>query len=364
MRSMLLLILVTTIGAADILRLEALPDPVREPLGVIHAGDGSGRRFVIERAGLLRQLGGGVVLDVQARVHTGQGYQEEGFLSAAFHPHFPKDDRVFAWYSDESPKRMVLAQYHWRAGTAQADAASERRLLEVPWQNPNHKGGTVLFGPDGMLYLSLGDGGGGGDPLHAGQDLAQLNAKILRLDVDHQDADHGYTVPTDNPFVATAGARGEIWAYGLRNVWRMAFAADGQLWAGDVGQNSREEIDLIVRGGNYGWNRREGHAAFQDGAAQAGDVEPLYDYLTNDGKSVIGGHVCRSPSLPALRGVYIFGDFVSGRIWGLRRVDGQVRVVELLQSKLAIASFGEDEAGELYLCNLKGGVYRVLPAAR
>jgi glucose/arabinose dehydrogenase len=219
----------------------------------------------------------------------------------------------------------------------------------------NHDGGTVIFGPDGYLYLALGDGGAANDPFDNGQKLNSLLGRILRLDVDRKDDGKPYAVPKDNPFVGRKDARPETWAYGLRNVWRMAFdRKTGRLWAADVGQNLYEEIDLIVKGGNYGWRRREGlHPFNPDGSGPRPDlIEPIWEYHHDVGKSITGGTVYRGPRLPELEGYYVYADYVSGKIWALRYDDEQKRVVAnrpIRDRNLPIMSFGEDERGEVYL---------------
>ena len=240
----------------------------RRPLFLTHAGDASGRLFVGEQRGVIRVFANrpdvqlaGVFLDIQSKVRM--AHNEEGLLSLAFHPQYARNGSFFIYYSASDPRRGVLSRFNVRRDDPEvADPASEQVILEVeqPWGN--HNGATVLFGPDGFLYLSLGDGGSAGDPLNSGQDLSTLLGSILRIDIEHKADGRAYAIPADNPFVDRPGARGEIWAYGLRNVWRMSFdRSTGDLWAGDVGQNAWEEIDLITKGGNYGWNIREARAA-------------------------------------------------------------------------------------------------------
>jgi len=261
----------------------------------------------------------------------------------------------------------VVSQFQTRADDPnRADPDSERVILEVeqPWGN--HNGSTVLFGPDGYLYISLGDGGAANDPLGSGQDLSTLLGTILRIDVDRQDDGRAYAIPADNPFVHRPGARGEIWAWGLRNVWRMSFDREtGDLWAGDVGQNRWEEIDLITKGGNYGWNIREGRHAFKAAASAEALIDPVVEYPQRRGREIIGlsvtgGYVYRGDRLAGLRGAYIYGDYVTGRIWALRYADGEVlahREIYTPSTPVYIASFGEGPDGELYICgfdNLNG----------
>jgi len=237
-------------------------------------------------------------------------------------------------------------------------------ILEVDQPYGNHNGATVLFGPDGYLYISLGDGGSAFDPQDNGQNLSTLLGTILRIDVDREQDGHAYAIPPDNPFVDRPGARGEIWAYGLRNVWRMSFDREtGDLWAGDVGQNKWEEIDLITRGGNYGWRIREAAHPFKAGTPPDPMIDPVVEYPQRRGQgrsrelvgmSITGGCVYRGRSQPQLAGVYLYGDYVTGRIWALRYEDGRVtahRQVFDGPPRVHISSFGEDADGELYVCS-------------
>jgi quinoprotein glucose dehydrogenase len=355
----------------------------RRPILVTHAGDGSGRLFVAEQTGRVLVVAKdsmatepGVFLDLRDLVFD--RHNEEGLLSLAFHPDYRTNGTFYVFHSADEPRRGVLARYTVSADDPdRADPASREVILEVGQKWGNHNGSTVLFGPDGYLYVSLGDGGWANDPLGSGQDLGTLLGAILRLDVDRPGPDRPYSIPADNPFVNTPGARGEIWAYGLRNVWRMSFDREtGDLWAGDVGQNSWEEIDLIVRGGNYGWNIREGKHPFgrdRDGATStAAFIDPVVEYGRKLGISTTGGHVYRGPAHPALRGVYFYADYASGRIWGLR-YDGAAVTAhrEVLGNGAGryVASFGEDEAGELYVCTFdklgskrsRGRIQRIVP---
>jgi quinoprotein glucose dehydrogenase len=236
-----------------------------------------------------------------------------------------------------------------------ADRDSEHVIFEIdqPWGN--HNGCTILFGPDGYMYFSLGDGGSANDPLRSGQDLTTLLGTILRIDVSGSTAEKPYAVPADNPFVGDDEAQDEIWAFGLRNVWRMSFDREtGDLWAGDVGQNKWEEIDLIVKGGNYGWDIREGAHEFKKNKQPSRGplIDPVTEYPRASGLSVTGGYVYRGTKQPSLVGVYLYADYASGRVWGLRYENGSVteqrEVLEPIPPKY-ISSFGEDEAGEVYV---------------
>ncbi len=338
------------------------------PLYVGNAADGSHRIFVLEQDGCmwaLHQPSGKktLALDLSGVVHhPRQGYTEEGLLAAAFHPHFATHPMVYLWYCLADPRRTVLAAFRMDPDHPdQVLKGSETRLLEVAQPFPNHKGSTLMFGRDGYLYLSLGDGGSGGDPHGNGQNLGSLLGKILRIDVDHVGATTAYAIPSDNPFVGQAGARGEIWAYGLRNVWRMAFdRQNGALWAGDVGQDKWEEIDVITKGGNYGWNIREGTHPFH-GTQVGGLIEPVIDYGHDVGRSIIGGYVYRGKASPALRGWYLYGDFSNGKIWALK-LDQRGALAcnqEVANLHVNITSFGEDEDGEILATVFDGHLYRI-----
>jgi glucose/arabinose dehydrogenase len=244
------------------------------------------------------------------------------------------------------------------ADANQADPASERILLAVDQPFTNHKGGQLAFGPDGFLYIGLGDGGSGGDPLGNAQDLQTVLGKMLRIDVDRTAGALPYAIPADNPFVAGGGLP-EIWAYGLRNPFRFSFdAATGRLFAGDAGQNLFEEVDIVQKGANLGWNIMEGLHCFNpaSGCNMAGLTLPIAEYGRSEGSAVIGGYVYHGPSIPALAGSYVFGDFGSGNIWRLTQDStGAWQRVLLLSSGLNISSFGRDSAGELYLLDYLGG---------
>ena len=233
-----------------------------------------------------------------------------------------------------------------------ADSSSERIFLTIPQPEPNHNGGQMVFGPDDYLYIGLGDGGGGGDPQRHGQNTSTLYGSILRIDVSAIDGTGTYSIPPDNPFVGQGGARGEIWAYGLRNPWRITFdRLTGDLWAADVGQDQWEEVDLIKRGRNYGWNVMEGaHCFSPSNCSQLGLELPVAEYGHGEGCSIAGGYVYRGSRFPSLYGAYVYSDSCSGRIWALR-YDG-MRVTEdmvIAESGLAIVAFAEDPSGELYM---------------
>lgn len=346
---------------SPVIALEPVVTGLQSPVYVAHAGDDSGRLFIVEQPGRIRLVKQGRLidapfLDIAGRVRFAG---EQGLLGLAFHPHYAKNGRFFANYVRASDGHTVIAEFHV-SPNADVALSDERVLLTVPQPYPNHKGGMVEFGPDGFLYIALGDGGSGGDPGNRGQGTNELLGKVLRVDVDRGAP---YGIPTDNPFVG-GGGRPEIFAYGLRNPWRFSFDRQtGELWAADVGQHKWEEIDVIVRGGNYGWKVMEGAHCFAppDGCVTDGLVPPVAEYGHEEGRCAItGGYVYRGARLPALRGSYFFGDFCSGEIFAL---SGKMRRA-LLATGLRIASFGQDQDGELYVVGHGGTVHRIVPAAR
>lgn len=277
---------------------------------------------------------------------------EEGLLGLTFDPDYITSGRVFVHYTAGDPRRSVFARYDASDGVA--DESSARVILEVPQPFANHNGGAMLFGPDGYMYIALGDGGSGGDAQGNGQNTGTLLGKILRIDV----AGDTYTVPDDNPF-ANGGGLGEIWAYGLRNPWRITFDREtGDLWAGDVGQNRWEEVDRVVRGGNYGWNVMEGRECFRAETCDASTfIGPRAVYGRGHGCSVTGGYVYRGNAIPELRGWYVYGDFCTGKIWAVNTRDESEPVL-LVDSGKPISSFAEID-GELYLVTFEQAIFRL-----
>ena len=338
------------------------------PVGIYCAGDGSNRLFVLEQRGMIyvfensrNVTATNIFLDVRDRVYSVGN--EEGLLGLAFHRDFASNGFFYLDYTASDPLRTVIARYTVAAGNPyQAVKNSEQVLLEVLQPYDNHKGGQLAFGSDGYLYIALGDGGFGGDPHGNGQNRSTLLGKILRIDVDATSGNVNYLIPSDNPFIGNAlGYREEIYAYGLRNPWRFSFdTVTGWLWAGDVGQNRIEEIDIIEKGKNYGWNTMEGNLCFSpsQNCNQTGLELPIWTYDRTQGEAVVGGFVYRGSQLAELTGSYIYGDFESGRIWALR-YDGvnNPTNTELLNTQLNIASFGIDEENELYFCAFDGKIY-------
>lgn len=330
---------------------------------------GDDRLFVTEQSGRVLAFPNDeeareaeVFLDIRDRVNDGGS--EEGLLGLAFDPRYDENGYVYVYYSASGPRRAVVSRFQARADGREADIESELVIMEIDQPYRNHNGGQLAFGPDGFLYVGLGDGGAAGDPLGHGRNRATLLGSILRIDVSGSTAETPYTLPADNPFAGDPGSRGEIWAYGLRNPWRFSFAREtGRLWAGDVGQNRVEEVDVIERGGDYGWRTLEGSQCFSPatGCDATGTILPVWEYPLDSGNcSVIGGYVYRGERLPSLAGTYVFGDFCSGRIWALR-YDGEEVTEHLLlaDTDLRIASFGEDREGEMYVLSQSEGIYRL-----
>jgi glucose/arabinose dehydrogenase len=329
---------------------------------------GQAGALVVEQAGRIRRLQVGskdhpVVLDLTDRVEAGG---EMGLLGIALHPQFATNRRFFVNYTTKRDGQLGsrISEFRLPADTLLADPAAERILLRYPQPYRNHNGGMVLFGPDGFLYIGTGDGGAANDPHDHGQNLGSLLGKMLRVDVDRTPEGALYGIPADNPFLHEPGARPEIYAYGLRNPWRYSFdRATGELWCGDVGQNAREEIDLIIKGGNYGWRIMEGTICtpkIGDPCDREGLLPPVVDYPRPEGVSVTGGYVYRGARFPALQGVYLYADFASGHLWGLRHADGKlIENHKLISKGPSLSSFAEDHEGELYGVGYQGALYRV-----
>lgn len=324
---------------------------LNRPVDVQSAFDGSGRLFILEKYGVIRVYENGQLLeqsflDISNRVDDSGN--EMGLLGLAFHPDYEQNGFFYVNYTGTGGDTFIS---RFQANGYAADAGSESILLKVNQPYPNHNGGAVVFGPAGYLYLGLGDGGSGGDPHKNGQDTASLLGKILRIDVN---SGGPYSIPSDNPF------GNEVWAYGLRNPWRISFdRSTGDLWIGDVGQGDWEEIDYLPigspGGANFGWSIMEGNHPY-DGEAKPGLLLPVAEYSHDFGCSVTGGYVYRG-AMPEWNGIYLYGDYCSGYVWGLILSEGQWQSQLLFETNVRITSFGQDESGEIYLASDAGGVY-------
>jgi len=336
------------------------------PIFVTNARDGSDRLFVVEQGGIIKVLQPGnttptVFLDITSTVLSGG---ERGLLGLAFHPQFSSNRRFFVNYTRKPDGATVIAEYQVSPGDPNLADSTETVLLVILQPFANHNGGMVEFGPDGFLYVGMGDGGSGNDPSNRAQDITQLLGKILRIDVDHPNGTQPYSSPSSNPFFGSTAGADEIYAYGLRNPWRFSFdRTTGDLYVGDVGQGAVEEIDIITLGGNYGWRIWEGtHCTGNDPGLcnPAGFIFPIAEYGHTAGRcSVTGGYVYRGAlsSLPV--GSYVYADFCTGEIFVLQNGTSSIA----LDTALNISAFGEDESGEVYVVGLGGTVHRITAVA-
>ena len=350
---------------------EAFPNLSFEfPVDIQSPKDGTNILFVLSQPGVIFLFDNNpevkekkIFLDIRERVLYGG---EMGLLGLAFHPNYKENGFFYLDYTTKDPIRTVISRFQVsKNDPSVADPLSEEILLEVEQPYENHNGGQITFGPDGYLYISLGDGGSAGDPHNAGQDLTNLLAKLLRIDVNNKSDQKNYVIPSDNPLVGNSqGYKEEIFAYGLRNVWRFSFDKQDGLWAADVGQNKWEEINLIEKGKNYGWRIMEAKHCYnpETDCDTTGLVLPIWEYGHNDmgGFSITGGFVYEGISAPALKGKYIYADYVSGRIWQLEFVNNLISNKMLIDTELAIATFGVDENSELYFSDYKdkGKLYK------
>ena len=369
-----------------------------QPVHITHANDGSERIFIVERAGFIRILRDGTVLptpflDISSIVR--EAGSEEGLLSVAFPPDYDVKGYFYVYFTDDRQGNRgnnLLARFHVTGDPDVADPLSEELILNFDHPTfSNHNGGQIAFGPDGYLYIGTGDGGGSGDPFDNAQDPGSLLGKLLRIDVEFQGPVSApppngpfilylpiilqpqtapYGIPSDNPFVGMAGYREEIWALGLRNPWRFSFdRSNGDLYIADVGQSAREELDYQPAssggGENYGWSCKEGTLDFNptpvcDGLTL---IDPIFEYDHSLGCSVTGGHIYRGPANSGMQGIYFMGDFCSGRIWGVQPDDSSWASSLLVNSPYSISTFGEDEAGNLYLADYASGtIYQISEA--
>ncbi len=363
--------------ASDIEVEKAFPNlRINRAVLVTHAGDGTNRMFVPSQLGTINVFPNDpgveetkVFLDIESRVVYEDKENEKGVLGLAFHPKYRENGQFFVYYTPtktRKPNTVVVSRFHVSKNDPNvADPRSEEELLRIEHPFWNHKGGTLVFGPDGFLYIAVGDGGLANDPYGNGQNLKTHLGKILRIDVDHQDAGKKYAVPTDNPFAGQEGkALGEIWAYGMRNPWRISFdRKTGTLWCADVGQDFWEEVDLITKGGNYGWNLREGVHRFGPAGSNARHdlIDPIWEYHHEIGKSITGGHVYRGKKLPQLVGCYLYADYVTGKVSALKYDEQNKTVVanySIRGNVMPVMSFGEDEQGEAYYTTDAGQIFR------
>ncbi len=335
-----------------------------DPVGIYHANDGTNRLFVVEQEGRIKVFDNSpsvnnadMFLDITSLVDQDGGYTEEGLLGLAFHPDFEENGYFYVNYTEHGPRRNVIARYMVSdTDPNEANYSSSEIILEVNQPYTNHNGGQISFGPDdGYLYITFGDGGSAGDPQGNGQNLSTLLGSLIRIDIDNPSGGLNYGIPSDNPFIAPLAARDEIYAYGLRNMWRFSWDLEtGFLWGADVGQYEYEEINIIETAGNYGWNIMEGTSCYDSPSCDEEGLEPpIWEYeLYVDGVcSITGGHVYRGPSLWSLTGKYIYGDWCTGDIWALTySEDGAHTNEHLITSGINITSFGVSQDNELFIC--------------
>jgi len=350
---------------------------IERPVLIDHAADGSGRLFIGSQLGTIHVLPSvasqeepTVFLDILSRVTYKETQNEEGLLGMAFHPQYKTNGQFFVYYTTAvEPNMSYVSRFKVSATDSNvADPKSEEILMKIKQPFWNHNGGTIAFGPDGFLYIALGDGGNSRDPLLSAQDTSTVLGKILRIDIDKKDPGLAYAIPRDNPYAQTPDARQEIYATGLRNVWRMSFDREtGVMYIADVGQDLWEEINIGKLGGNYGWSIREAAHPFS-GAAKVNTtlIDPVWEYPHEEkwGKSITGGNVYRGKKIGALKGYYLYGDYVTGKLWGLKIDPKTNKALEnrpiVWPSAMPMVTFGEDEAGEVYFTSTASGgiIYR------
>ena len=365
--------------AAVDLHLTLLKSGLSNPVLLTNAGDGSGRRFVVEQTGKVRIItAGGTLLaapfiDLTGLISTGG---EQGLLGLAFHPHFETNGYFFLDYTNTSGD-TIINRYHATPGANTVSRTTARRIMTIDQPYENHNGGNLAFGPDGYLYIGMGDGGSAGDPGNRAQNISSLLGKMLRIDVDHTSTGKNYRAPSSNPYIGRSGAD-EVWSRGLRNPWRWSFdMPTGRLFIGDVGQGRYEEVDRSIPGtrpagwaSNYGWRQLEGNVCYNpsSGCVKTSKVMPLVAYghavSGTDNCAITGGYVYRGTASPVLVGGYLYGDYCSGRIWVLDPSAAKPATGTLVHDAgvapaMLISSFGQDEAGELYVCDLNGSIYQI-----
>jgi len=350
--------------AKTITIIEAFPNlSFEHPVDFQTANDGTNRLFVVEQSGLIYTFANDqqvtkktLFLDIKSLVDDSGN--EEGLLGLAFHPNYAQNGYFYVNFTNNQNK-TVIARFQAQPSTSNiVNINSMVSVLEFEQPFTNHNGGQLVFGPDGFLYIAAGDGGGGGDSNGNGQNLNTLLGKILRIDVNQTKGNLNYGIPTDNPFINNPNSRGEIYAYGFRNPWRMSFdSAIGELWVADVGEQDYEEVDKVTLGANYGWNTMEGLHCFDASSCDTSNLTlPVYEYNhANGDHSITGGFVYRGLKIPNLQGLYVFADFVSGRIWTLNASSFESKV--LFDTEINISSFGIDANKELYFCGFDGKIY-------
>jgi glucose/arabinose dehydrogenase len=363
--ALLILLNISSIAQTPTIQLQPVASGLSSPIYAGHAHDGSNRLFIVEQGGriLVKQPAGtgtSVFLNIQSRVLTTGG--EQGLLGLAFHPQYSTNRRFFVNYTRTSDGATVIAQYSVSVTDPNfVDPASEVVILVIDQPYPNHNGGMIEFGPDGYLYIGMGDGGSGNDPENRAQNVNELLGKVLRIDIDNPASETvRYSSPATNPFFGPTAGRDEIFAVGLRNPWRFSFdRSTGQLYLGDVGQNAIEEVDIISLGGNFGWRVYEGTQCTTidpELCTGSGFIQPITQYTHAGGRcSITGGYVYRGPYRTLPSGTYVYGDFCTGEI--LMFKDGAQSL--LLDTNFSISSFGEDESGEIYVVSHGGTVYRI-----
>jgi glucose/arabinose dehydrogenase len=346
------------------------------PIELLHASDGTGRIFVANQSGMIHVLPtdsktkkAKLFLDIRKKVHQWRVDDEEGLLGIAFHPDYKKNGYFFLYYSNEGQDRgAVVVRYSTSDDPDKANPDSEVILMNIQQPFSNHNGGPMTFGHDGYLYIAMGDGGGRNDPERLGQKLDTFMGSVMRIDVDKKEGGKNYGIPKDNPFLNNPKAKPELYAYGLRNVWRISTdPKTGRIWIGDVGQDLWEEIDILQKGANYGWSVREGTHRFGNAPEPKGKlVDPIWEYDHRIGKSITGGRVYRGSAVPELDGMYLYADYISGKVWALEYDEKAGKVTRNMAvpwNGLPVVAFGQDEAGEVYLTTPTAsgkGIYRLV----
>lgn len=354
---------------------------VRRPIVVTHDGVHSDLIYIASQYGKIHVIENDeeaedseIFMDIEDRVVYNDKQNEEGLLGMAFHPKFKDNGEVFVYYTSKKAKQLSVVSRFRTGSNGKVDPATEEEILRVPQPYWNHNGGQIAFGPDGMLYIALGDGGKGGDPHKNGQNRMTWLGSILRVDINKKSGKLNYGIPADNPFARRKEGSNEIYAYGVRNIWGLSFdTKTGHLWAADVGQKLWEEINIVVKGGNYGWNDREGWHKYENGSGpKPGFIEPIWEYPHElkqggsqggqFGKSITGGFVYRGSALKHLDGYYVYGDYVSGGTWALKYDWKTKKTVEnrlIKNTKLPVMAFGQDAAGELYYTTPIGAIFKL-----